>query len=65
MRSNPSKVWEDLTELQADGLACIVCDTNYMQVAIPHLPVGRSTTGSQVFACRSCLDTSPSITEVH
>jgi hypothetical protein len=40
-----------LTALQADGLACITCGTNYLTVAGRHVPVGWSVTGSQVFAC--------------
>jgi len=27
------------------------CGVNYLLVAVPHRPVGRSHTGSQVFAC--------------
>jgi hypothetical protein len=40
-----------LTDAQADGLACVVCGTDYLHVYVAHVPVGRSTTGSQVFAC--------------
>ncbi|MGH3565440.1 MAG: hypothetical protein ACRDRH_05310 [Pseudonocardia sp.] len=43
-----------LTTLQADGLACVTCGTDYLTVAAPHVPVGRSVTGSQVFACVGC-----------
>ena len=44
-----------LTPVQADGLACTVCGADYLRVRAPHVPVGRSVTGSQVFACVSCL----------
>jgi len=40
-----------LTPAQADGLACVRCGVDYLTVAVPHRPVGRSATGSQVFAC--------------
>jgi hypothetical protein len=46
-----------LSAPQADGLACVVCGADYLRVRIPHVPVGRSVTGSQVFACvGSCPD---------
>ncbi|MCQ4082239.1 hypothetical protein NGB36_16900 [Streptomyces sp. RB6PN25] len=41
-----------LTPAQADGLACVVCDADFLRVAVAHVPVGRSDTGSQVFACK-------------
>jgi hypothetical protein len=43
-----------LTVLQADGLACVVCGADFLRVCVSHVPVGRSVTGSQVFACVSC-----------
>ncbi|WP_024799542.1 hypothetical protein [Nocardia sp. BMG51109] len=43
-----------LTPLQDDGLACVVCGADYLRVRVPHVPVDRSVTGSQVFACASC-----------
>lgn len=43
-----------LTALQADGLACVACSADYLGVRVPHVPVGRSVTGSQVFACIGC-----------
>ncbi|MFB7289002.1 hypothetical protein [Actinacidiphila glaucinigra] len=46
---------QDLTPAQADGLACVVCHADYLTVRTPHVPVGRSSTGSQVFACVPCL----------
>lgn len=45
-----------LTQTQADGLACVVCGADYLTVKVAHTPVGRSHTGSQVFACSaSCV----------
>lgn len=43
-----------LTALQADGLACVVCGADYLRVGVPHVPVGCSVTGPQVFACVGC-----------
>lgn len=43
-----------LSDLQADGLACTTCGVDYLAVPTPHVPVGRSATGSQVFACIGC-----------
>jgi hypothetical protein len=43
-----------LNRLQADGLACVVCGVDYLRVRVPHVPLGWSVTGSQVFACVSC-----------
>ena len=43
-----------LTALQAGGLACVACGAGYLHVRVPHVPVGRSVTGSQVFACVGC-----------
>ncbi|GAA5161915.1 hypothetical protein [Amycolatopsis dongchuanensis] len=43
-----------LTAPQADGLACVRCGADYLRVRVPHVPVGRSVTGSQVFACLGC-----------
>jgi len=43
-----------LTPLQADGLACVECGADYLRVRVPQVPVGRSVTGSQVFACLGC-----------
>lgn len=45
-----------LTAAQADGLACVVCGISYLTLRVAHRPVGRSHTGSQVFACSpTCL----------
>jgi hypothetical protein len=43
-----------LTPVQVDGLACVACRADYLRVRVPHVPVGRSMTGSQVFACVGC-----------
>ncbi len=43
-----------LTPIQADGLACVTCGADYLRVRVPHVPVGRSVTGSQVFARVGC-----------
>jgi hypothetical protein len=43
-----------LTAWQSDGLACVVCGADYLGLRVPHVPAGRSVTGSQVFACRGC-----------
>ncbi len=49
--SAPDRVWTDLSPEQADGVACVHCGISYILVGVPHRPVGRSDTGSQVFAC--------------
>lgn len=43
----------NLTDAQADGLACVVCRRDYLTcpAGTRRVPVGRSITGSQVFAC--------------
>lgn len=49
---NPEKVFTGLTDAQADGLACVVCGRDYFRApGSVSLLVGRSLTGSQVFAC--------------
>jgi hypothetical protein len=40
-----------LNPAQSDGLACVSCAVSYLTVRIPHRPVGRSHTGSQIFVC--------------
>lgn len=49
------RIYRGLRPEQADGLACIVCGTNYLTDAPKSgsVPVGRSVTNSQVFACKS------------
>jgi hypothetical protein len=51
---NHDTIIAELSVLQADGLACVVCGADYLRVRVPHVPVGRSVTGSQVFACVGC-----------
>lgn len=46
---------ETLSAAQADGLACVVCNADYLTVRTVHRPVGRSRSGSQVFACTTCV----------
>jgi hypothetical protein len=49
---NPEKIISGLTADQADGLACVVCGLDYLDTPrSASVPVGRSVTGSQVFAC--------------
>lgn len=45
----------NLTAAQADGLACVVCGVNYLTASVNSVPVGRSHTGAQVFACAGCV----------
>ena len=45
-----------LTPAQADGLACVVCGVDYLQVNAARRPVGWSQSGSQVFACTEHAD---------
>lgn len=52
---NGDTIIAGLTAAQANGLACVACGADYLRVRVPHVPVGRSVTGSQVFACVSCL----------
>ena len=50
----------NLTDAQADGHACVVCRLDYdtAPASTRQVPVGRSVTGSQVFACvGECADT--------
>jgi hypothetical protein len=51
---NADDIMIGLNALQADGLACVVCGADFLRVRVRHVPVGRSVTGSQVFACVSC-----------
>lgn len=45
-----------LTPAQADGQACVVCEAHFAETGIAARPVGRSHTGSQVFACTGHAD---------
>ncbi|PNG93478.1 hypothetical protein SMF913_28943 [Streptomyces malaysiensis] len=51
---NLNDIGGGLTPAQADGLACVACGADYLHIHVPHVPVGRSVTGSQVFACVGC-----------
>lgn len=51
----------NLTDAQADGLACVFCGTDYLTTPAGTriVPVGRSIAGSQVMACvspRQCAE---------
>jgi hypothetical protein len=48
----PEEIIAGLTADQADGLACVICGRDYLRApGSASVPVGRSVTGSQVFAC--------------
>ncbi len=47
----PERLWEGLNAARADGTACVVCGVDYLDHRVRHVPVGRSVTGSRVFAC--------------
>jgi hypothetical protein len=48
----PDFVWLALTKQQADGLACVICDRDFVAEPTVSSPVGYAhITGSQVFAC--------------
>ncbi len=51
------KVWRALDARQADELACVMCGRSSLEalggVSRGFIPVGRSVTGSQVFACEN------------
>jgi hypothetical protein len=51
---NAEKIVTGLTLLQADGLDCVVCGADDLRIHVPHVPVCRSGSGSQVFACVGC-----------
>ncbi len=46
-----NRVWTNLSEAQADGQACVMCELPTGSRPGGSVPVGRSRTGSQVFAC--------------
>jgi hypothetical protein len=45
------RIWIGLDPAAADGQACVVCGRGFRVRGSVRLPVGRSQTGSQVFAC--------------
>jgi len=51
---SPTTVIAGLTDLQADGLACVVCHANYLHLRVAHVPADRSATDTQVRACDGC-----------
>ena len=51
--STTTALYRDLNPAQADGLACVVCGEDYTEFLGDTVPVGVSTTGSQVFACKT------------
>jgi len=46
-----NREWTHLNEAQADGRACVMCEMPTGSRPGGSVPVGRSSTGSQVFAC--------------
>jgi hypothetical protein len=59
------RIWTGLPEAAADGLACVICGRGQRGRGRSWVPVGRSHTGSQVFACvGDCADQAASIPEV-
>lgn len=45
------RTWAGLSPAQRDGQACVVCGRSVRVRGSVAVPVGRSSTGSQVFAC--------------
>jgi hypothetical protein len=45
------RIWTGLGPTQADGQACVICARSFRARGSVTVPVGRSRTGSQVFAC--------------
>ena len=45
------RIWTGLSPAQADGLACVICAHDFRIRGSVSVPVGRSHTDSQVFAC--------------
>lgn len=45
------RIWTKLSPAQADGHACVICSRNFHVRDPAAMAVGRSLTGSQVFAC--------------
>jgi len=44
-------IWTGLDPVQADGQACVICGHTFRVRGSVAVPVGRSPSGSQVFAC--------------
>ncbi|MGH3872398.1 MAG: hypothetical protein ACRDSR_12945 [Pseudonocardiaceae bacterium] len=45
------RIWTGLPAMAAEGLACVICGRGPRGRGRASVPVGRSHTGSQVFAC--------------
>lgn len=59
------RIWTGLPEAAADGMACVVCDRRLRGRGRAWVPVGRSHTGAQVFACvGDCADRAAAMPEV-
>lgn len=49
---SPEKIINELSIVQADGLACVICGFDYQRAqGFASVPAGRSVIGTQVFAC--------------
>lgn len=59
------RVWIGLDAVAADGWACVICARGLRARGGAWVPVGRSHTGSQVFACAGgCADQAAATPEV-
>jgi hypothetical protein len=51
---NEAVLYLYIATLQANGLACTVCGIDFRRAnGVTSIPVGRSASGAQVFACES------------
>jgi hypothetical protein len=59
------RIWTGLPARAADGLACVICGRGLRGRGRSWVPVGRSHTGAQVFACvGDCADRAATIPDV-
>ena len=59
------RIWTGLDARAADGLACVICGRGPQGRGRAWVPVGRSHTGAQVFACvGDCADRAVTMPEV-
>jgi hypothetical protein len=59
------RIWTGLPAAAADGLACVICGRTWRGRGRAAVPVGRSHTGAQVFACvGDCADRAAATPEV-
>ena len=59
------RIWTGLPAAAADGLACVICGRGWRNRGRSAVPVGRSHTGAQVFACAGdCADRAATIPDV-